>query len=339
MDDILIWAGRPEGNDPTSHFWYEQSDRSLIRLCDDAPWLDEEPESDYPDDVFLPCRPCKEIYLEDILHGLRVLNIQSRPLPRSRKQPPSPVQNGMHSPNYTPSPVQNGIYSHKKRERSMPKISITDFAKFYEARPHKQVTVVRDIRTQFLNPDDYPGRDYYRPLRHLLRYTHWRTTRLDSFEDSLDHMLGRQKNRQRREHYRTLGEAYLEFWRQRAVSFFPVPPIELDLFGLTILVRPEVGMLTKDDDHQVLKLWFNKPRPTQQARRVLHYLMGLAEERTDQWEEDWLLGVWDVRRGNIPLPLNMPRDFAVGLSGQIAAFLQIWEGLEQQSEEAVNEQW
>ena len=125
-------------------------------------------------------------------------------------------------------------------------------------------------------------------------------------------------------------ESYISFWNTRDTAYFSVIPVDVDLAGLTVSVSPEVGMRV-EGAYQVLKLWLNSDRPTRAAQQIFVYFMERAREQSEQWQDFWHVGVWDVRRSNIPLHIRTARDFELGLIGQVAAFLQIWNELEQQT--------
>ena len=317
METISIWPERSGGQDPTSHFWFESGGIPL-RICDGETRLagaDRSPE------VYAPCRSCKDLYLEDVLYGRKVFAILTEP-PESHRHP---SLNGVYSPKnlgYTPF-----------KEGCMVRISVGLFAKFYEVRPAGQVHIVRDLRMRLANPKGYMLRDFYGSLRSTLRGTHWTTGDITTFENALPASVDSQKQEQRKEHYRDIGERYIEFWRTKNANYFQVPTIDVEIGGLVIVVGPEVGMRT-DDGYQALKLWFNSKPPSVQARQVIVYLMNLAKDRSAGWSERWHSGIWDIRRENIPLPVSPARDFELGLSGQVAAFLQIWNQLDEQAQRA-----
>ena len=218
----------------------------------------------------------------------------------------------------------------------MIRVSMGLFAKFYEVRPAGQVRIVRDIRMRLANPEGYIQRDPYGPLRNTLRATHCVTGDVETFEDALPGFVDGQRVEQRKELYRDLGGRYIDFWRSKDATFFKVPSVEVEISGLMILVSPEVGMRTSDGE-QALKLWFNSKKPTIQARQVIVHLMNLAKERSAEWRDRWHCGILDIRRGSIPLPPTPAKDFEFGLSGQVAAFLQIWEQLDEQAQRAAAE--
>ena len=326
QDSIDIWAGRPKGKDPTIHFWFERDDGIPYRICDGAVWR-EHPKADDDPVPFTPCRLCKEVYLADVLHGRKVLTIAP--------EPPASVEahtlyNGMDNPKtvvYTPL---NGVSYPKNGVSEMPRVPMSMFAKFYEVRPAKQVSIVREIRARLNAPDLYMSRDYYGPLRQVIRQTHWATRNIATFEDALPPLLDVQTRK--RDHYRDIGQSYIAFWINKDATYFPVTPVDVAIGDLTINVNPEGGMRSDGDD-QVLKLWFNVVRPSRQTRQVIVHLMNLAKAQSNEWQPRWHPGILDIRRRNVPLPVGQARDFELGLSGQAAAFMRIWEDLEQGARE------
>ena len=309
MNTIAIWAGRPSGVDPTVHFWFKHSDTGLLhRICDGAISVREQ-KVDKEQVPFVPCGRCKETYLVDLLYGRKLLTPSF--------ECPIPVESG-----YTPvendlRPVDNGQtnaqYSgyHQGTGGAMPderRVSVFDFAQFCEATPERQESVVIKIRKRSL---DNKGFDYYGPLKNLMRKTHWATNDLTRFESALPSLLNDQRKATIARNYQYMAEAYISYWKERAVAYFPVdvrdPKINLE--GLNIWVNPEMGMRTRDDDHQILKLWFNRLNPTRQTRLVIGYLVGKINSNAQ-----WHSGIWDIKRRNIPLPVLPPDGFDLVLA-------------------------
>ena len=212
----------------------------------------------------------------------------------------------------------------------MPRVPMSMFAKFYEVRPAEQVSIVREIRARLNAPDRYIRRDYYGPLRQVIRQTHWTTGDIGTFENALPPLLDVQTRK--KDHYRDLGRSYIDFWMNKDATYFSVLPVDVAIGDLTINVNPEIGMRSNGDD-QVLKLWFNAVRPSRQTRQVIGHLMNLAKAQSNGWQPRWHTGLWDIRRRNVPLPVGQARDFELGLDGQAAAFMRIWEDLERKARE------
>ena len=212
----------------------------------------------------------------------------------------------------------------------MPRVPIGSFARFYEARPADQVRIVRDIRIRLLDPEGYKGRDYYHWLRNGIRKTHWSTNEITTFRDALVPFLENTRE-DKRQHYKIICESYIDFWVDKAASYFPIKSVSVEMEGLTILVTPEVGMRIGDDRYS-LKIWLNARPPTRPARQVVNYMMERAVEVCSDWSDDWHMGIWDIRRKNILPRIRTARDFELGLRGQAAAFLHIWDDLNGQAQ-------
>ena len=131
------------------------------------------------------------------------------------------------------------------------RISVFDFAEFCEASPARQESVVQKFRRRSTNG----GFDYYGPLKHLIRRTHWATDDLSTLERALPIFLSEQERTSVAENYRNIGEAYIQYWKERATQYFRVlsPRPDIEIGDLAIRVNPEVGMLTRDGDRQILK--------------------------------------------------------------------------------------
>jgi len=332
LGSIPVWADRPSGLNPTTHFWFEQSGLRR-RICDSEQWLEELETADAS--VFVPCTPCQELYLKDFPYGPQRFEV----LP----EPPDLTSDG-HPKQYGVYSLLNGEYTPRDREhtpgkagRAMPIVPMASFAKFYEVRPAHQVSIVRDIRMQQADQEGYSGRDFYNGLRNTLRATHWRTGDIEVFKAALGPLLDEQTKANKKEHYRKIGESYVDMWESRNASYFEVPRVDIEINGLIIRVHPEVGMRTDDGDLHPLKLWLNSGRLTRQGRQASIYLMERAQAESEAWSSRWQPHMWDVRRKNLLPQMVRARDFVLGLSGQAVAFLQIWNDLERHAQ-AVREE-
>ena len=321
MNDIAIWTDT-EFSSSVTHFWFEQ-DGGYHRICDNRPWEDSESRRAEQSESPIPCPSCRSLYLEDVLYGRKALRIWV--------DSPSLKEDGATPYNEIDTPKTGGSLSLERG--AMPKIPMASFAKFYEVRPAEQVRIVRDIRVLLMDPERYIFRDYYGPLRNLLRATHWATRDIACFEDALEPFLEKQKIDDRRDHYRRLSESYIAHWRNVDGDCFAIPPTDVTISELTITVRPEVGLRTEGGDFQALKLWFNSDRPTRQARQIIVYLMNAAQEQSEAWNDRWYSAIWDIRRHSVLPPIKPARDLELGLNSQVAAFMHIWDVLDRRSRE------
>ena len=337
MNNIHIWAAKPSGNDPTTHFWFER-DGVRYRICDGALWTERQECNNIPD-FPVPCSLCKETYLEDVLRGKKLLHLLTEPpeplfaVETALDIRHDPNNNGVYPHEFVVCAIQSQWVPHQNMEVEggiVPRVPIGSFARFYEARPAGQVRIVRDIRTRLLDPEGYKNRDYYHWLRNGIRKTHWSTNEIKTFRDGLALFL-EETREDKRKHYKVICESYIDFWIDRAASYFRIKPVSVEMEGLTILVTPEVGMRIGDDSY-ALKIWLNARPPTRPARQVVHYMMDRVVRVCSDWRDDWHLGIWDIRRKNILPPVRTARDFELGLRSQAAAFLHIWNDLDEQSE-------
>ena len=346
MESIFIWADRPPGSDPTTHFWFEESG-VRYRICDGTRWA-EGRGVDNPPDFAVPCNSCIEIYLEDVLRGLRLLHLSPESPPVLPQVHPLELVEGASfsvahplakwgdTPYYRVSTLEKEGTSANATHRTpeilearlhdMLKVPIGSFARFYEARPADQVRIVRDIRNRLVDPEGYTQRDYYHQLRVGLRKTHWSTGDISTLDSARETFLGI-VHEHKRDHYRAILDSYIDLWMVGDRSCFRIKSVDVEVGALTIGVTPEVGMRIGADSY-ALKLWFNSKPPTRPARQVINYAMDRASKVSDDWDQDWNLAIWDVRRKHILPPLRVARDFELGLMGQIAAFLQIWDELD-----------
>ena len=144
--EIPIWAARSSG--PVTHFWFEQG--GLVRrVCDGA--VHEAQESG-PPGVFVPCSACKDIYVEDVVRGRGAFVLDTEnPMPYNMV---STTQNTIAIPETLVAIPENMV----EGGLAVPKISMASFARFYEARPARKVSIIRDIRARRANKGDYLNR-------------------------------------------------------------------------------------------------------------------------------------------------------------------------------------
>ncbi len=315
-DVIPVWPGQPIG-DSLTHFWTDISD-ILQRLCDGALWPEGTDTIVGEDDIPVLCRPCRDIYLEDRLGGLMMLEFSLDPLTLTNRA--GAPNNGVATPN-------NGVATINIPEAiTVPRVSMSTFARFYAARGAGQLALVRRAKLQLLRPD-ITGGGFYSALRQFLRANHWRTRDASYLENgALDRFLTSQKDN-KKPHYKDIVSHYIEQWNRRDAEFFMVERYDYDLGGLTIRVNPEVGM-RNDDGERVLKLWLDTQQLPRQIRQVSEYLMSEAQRACPAWDRGWQCGMWDVRRNSIPFPLSVPPRMDLLVSAQVAAFLNMWNSLD-----------
>ena len=320
MDEILVWPARDSG--AVSHFWLEQD--GYQRVCDGTPW----PGGIYRPDrrgIAVPCRPCNEVYLEDVLRGRQVMTIAASDFT------PDPLD-------FRVATLENGVNTRKlgsstpEKRVDMPRISMTQFSRFCEARTAEQVRIVREIRRQQADPcpADFLRRNFYGLMIQHLRSGHWLSGDIQALENSLPHFIGSLSDSRKVRPYGELGEGYVEYWNQRQGDYFAPPGEEVQIGGLTIRVRPEVG-IREGRDRQVLKVWLNTDPPSRQVRQVMLYLMEEARSLSTTWRMSWDVGIWDVRRRTVPQSIRTAQDFGIGLMGHAGAFLQIWQALDDEA--------
>ncbi len=310
---IEIWAGTPPGQpDPSTHFWYKARDNQYRRVCDDLGWPTGVPLISDSSRIYVPCAECRSLYVEDIIRGNQRLDAVSHV--------DSPLPSVVHFPKFGGSPDKERVST-----LEIDSVPVATFARFFEATAPHKVRIVRDSRLYQSDPKGYRARDYYLEFRNTLRQTHWLTNNISTFEAALDHLVSKQKDAGRQEHYRKLGEAYISFWKKRDADFFDIRQEIVPVAGLSIRVVSEVGMRYGGDE-LALKLSLSAPKPTRSFRQVIQHLSGQALTRNPKLQP--LL--WDVRREEILPPVPIPRDFQLALEGQAGAFRQIWEGLDKE---------
>ena len=316
---IPIIPGRPKGHDPRSHFWLQRDDGCLARICDGQRWFDattivEQDSLDY----CIPCLACQDIYVDSVVNGSGRLQLVDT-LPNYE----------VYSKNYWEY-THVHEYTIQIKEYLMNSIPMATFARFYAAIPSEQPRIVREARLHQATPEYYMSRDYYGPLRNMLRTAHWRTNDIAIVGDALDPVSDKQKSPSKKKQYRQLGKSYMDFWTDQNATFFLIPPVSISIAELDIRVKPEVGMRT-DDDIYALKLWFSQPRPKRAYRQAIQYMMDLASSDSS-WHQSWQPAIWDVRRKSILHPIRLPRDFIPAIGGHAASFRHIWDSLDVQED-------
>ena len=321
LKSIFLWSARESG--PISHFWFEKDD-IYRRVCDGVAWSGTLHSNS--GSAAIPCRRCKELYVEDVVYGPKILTLASSDfIPHSRV---APTYTGVQPMYNRVQPAHNGVQSSPKEPFGMPRVALSQFANFYEARPAGQVKVVRQVREQLASPEMFRRHNFYGLFHDQLRRTHLLSSDIRDFEDRLSSFVSNLQDSRKQQPYRELGEAYVKFWRSREGELFVAPPVVININGLEIRVRPEVG-IRAGGDAQVLHLWFKNARPGRQAKQIILYFMDRARSQSRDWSNLWNVGIWDVRRKQVPLPVRTAQDFELGLEGQVASFLRIWTMLDE----------
>ena len=217
----------------------------------------------------------------------------------------------------------------------MPKISMTQFARFYEARPSNQPEIVQEILRQRETsraegedePSDFILRYFYGVLYRRLQRTHWSTGDIDDFARDFDDFI-EGSNTRKQGAYREIGEAYIEHFVP-SLTYVRMPSGEIDIGGLRIGVWPEIGIHDETGSHQALKLWLNISEPSLSRRQVLSYAMTTAAQAGPDWPSPLDVGIWDIRRRSILRAEPITVGLELAISAQAAAFLYLWESLEE----------
>ena len=134
--------------------------------------------------------------------------------------------------------------------------------------------------------------------------------------------MERQTKEDKQRNFRKLGEGYIKLWEQREAHFFEIPQTLVEIAGLTIRVKPEVGM-TYPGNNLALKMWLNANRPKAMFRQAIQYIT--EQGRHQEWRRDWQAALWDVRREDILPAVRIPNDFIAAIEAQSQAFQYLWE--------------
>ena len=259
------------------------------------------------------------------MYGRKILTLASSDFtPHDEAEP---LYNRVEPIHNRVEPSHNGVKSPQKEVFGVAKVALSQFANFYEVRPAGQVKVVRQVREQLASPEMFRRHNFYGLFHDELRRTHLKSCDIRDFEDRLPAFVSNLNDVRKQQPYLDLGRAYVDYWKSRSGELFVAKPVVVEINGLEVRVRPEVGIRVKGDA-EVLYLWFRNTSPGRQAKQVILYFMERARSQSLDWSDLWNVGIWDVRRKQVPLPVRTAQDFELGLEGQVASFLRIWTMLE-----------
>ena len=293
------------------------------RVCDGVAW--SETSQVRFDGTAIPCRDCKELYVEDVVYGRKILTLASSDF--TPYDGVEPLYNRVEPSYNRVEPSHNGVTSPRKEVFRVPSVALSQFANFYEARPAGQVKVVHQVREQLASPKMFRRHNFYGLFHDELRRTHLFSRDIRDFEDRLPAFVSNLNDERKQQPYLELGRAYVDYWKSRSGELFDAKPVVVEINGLEVRVRPEVGIRARGDA-EVLHLWFKNTRPGRHAKQVILHFMDRARSQSPDWSDSWNVGIWDVRRKQVPLPVRTAQDFELGLEGQVASFLRIWTMLE-----------
>ena len=320
LKEILLWSARESG--PVTHFWFVK-DGIHRRVCDGVAW--SQTSLVRFDGTALPCRDCKELYVEDVVYGQKILTLASSDF--TPHDGVEPLYNRVHPSYNVVEPSHNGVASPRKEVFGVPSVALSQFANFYEVRPAGQVKVVRQVREQLASPEMFRRHNFYGLFHDEVRRTHLSSRDIRDFEDRLLAFVSNLNDVRKQQPYLELGRAYVAYWKSRSGELFVAKPVVVEINGLEVRVRPEIGIRVRGDA-EVLHLWFKNIRPGRQAKQVILHFMDRARSQSPDWSDSWNVGIWDVRRKEVPPPVRTAQDFELGLEGQVASFLRIWAMLE-----------
>ena len=323
-----LWSGRSIGSDPRAHAWFE-AEETLLRLCDGMEWAG--PPVDAGLGYCVPCRACALTYAADQVHGRAVFRYGSG-FPRHYPNDSYTLASAAEAPAGMIECVpQWGGQSCQRGAKPMPTITMTLFANFCSATPKGRRRIVSGQRELEEHPEWIRSRDFYGPIRDVIKRTHIANRDLEVFRDALPALMLRRMRDDQRARFRLLGEAYIDLWGGWDATPFPGQRAEVDIAGLAVVVNPDLRIRTHAGDDFLVKLRFSLPPLQEPIRRTVSYLMNLAKE-TQGWPQTWQMGILDVeRRALLPAVLTDP-DFAATVNGHAEAYVEMWQASEPQRE-------
>jgi hypothetical protein len=198
------------------------------------------------------------------------------------------------------------------------RLSLTQFLSFATKPPEQQLTAVREIRKQHEEGYEVPP-DLYKQFREAVVRMH----KERKPKTYLDGIAAAQTEPARAKHYPELATGYKKFLGKKTVQWFDPPSGVWEFDGLTINVRPEVGLVI-DEVPTVLKLWLKGDQSLNKRRaEIISHLMSQALALGGQT----IISVLDVRKGKAFPVGKSDHEQSVLLRAQARNFLSMYREL------------
>ena len=289
MRKIPLWADRPAGPDPTHHYWYQSLDSRFHRLCDRAGWM-EIPEVDNIPERPMRCRSCSSIGFED-WQGRESFELLAGPLPISRIS----IHSGF-IPSSCPDYTWYQDTCQPREVNLLDTVSDLQIARFCVMSRQQQFSTVMRRRTS-----GGGGGNIHQQIVSILKELHWDSGDIEFLKQQLSKRLERVSiEHNRRWRLKSLIEAYIEHW-ETLDAVYQAPPVagQLVIEGMTIKVRPEIGVRPFQADNHLLKLWlYSKPPRRPIIADIINWLVKRLREQNGGGNS-WPTGLWVVEKKSI----------------------------------------
>lgn len=196
----------------------------------------------------------------------------------------------------------------------MPEIPMTSFVDFVLANGPARLTRVRNVKRQ-MEEGYSPATDFYKGVREGIVDLHE-----GGLPQSYLDQVVRWAHAKKQAHYSEIVAGYKKFLRRKNVVSFKTRSASWTFRTLTVHANPDLGLKIDGSSHLV-KLYFKSEKLSQRRVEVVLHLMrrGLASRR---------VALLDTRRGRLYSPSARRADMDAFLSGEAAAFIEMWRGID-----------
>ena len=196
------------------------------------------------------------------------------------------------------------------------KITLTEFVDFVTRSGTPKLTVVRQAKKRHAVGYS-PQMDFYKPLRERLVALH----KNEQAKASLDDLLGQLTDKKKRAAYPELIEGYKRFLGRKNLRWFNPPHGVWECAGLTVSIRPELGLIMGGTQH-VVKLYFKSEKP---SKLRMDTILQLMEAVLGEKGGPYKFGVLDVRNARLVSSTGFNPGLMPLLEGESQSFETIYD--------------
>ena len=196
----------------------------------------------------------------------------------------------------------------------MTTLSLTDFVAVVSRAGSPKQTKVTEIITR----DEYhPATDFYKGIRDRIVETHKANKTRDAIIQGPLTM-----DTKKTDHYHAIAAGYHGWWGRKELEWFAPPKESLEYMGVTIGIRPELGLNINGVPH-VIKLHFKdtsttEPKLLKSQTDIINYLMATHCQDVPEGTQ---FAVLDVRKKKL-MPHKPGKDFHRLINAELAYIAQ-----------------
>ena len=198
-------------------------------------------------------------------------------------------------------------------------VRLTNFVDFVTKTTTQKLTVVRKQKKE--NAEDYEVyADFYKAVREGIVNMH----KKGHDKSVLDGVLKGLADKRKKEHFAAIITGYKKFLGRKKVLWFPPPKDDWTHAGLTMRLKPEVGLVINGERHAIKLYLRDKPMLKRASANIITHLMDFVLVPGKRNRPRFC--VLDVRRNKLFIAPEKTDGFMIIVRAEARCFVEMYGG-------------